>query len=95
MKKLIIPFVSLLGNAIFYGSWFYSYKSYDSHQERVEAFVGNLPVGVSINAISILLIILTILSFVFIAKVNGSNWLQLTFIFVQVFFLSLLTWQLF
>jgi hypothetical protein len=94
MKKLVIPVLSLIGNVIFYGSWFNSYKSYDSHQERVKAFVENLPAGVSVNAISILLIILTILSFVFIAKLYIPKWLQLTLIFVQVFFLSLLTWQL-
>jgi hypothetical protein len=94
MKKLLVPFISLFGNAIFYGSWFYSYKSYDSHQERVKAFVENLPAGVSVNAISIVLIILTILSFVFIAKLYIPKWLQLTLIFIQVSFLSLLTWQL-
>lgn len=94
MKKLIIPAISIAANIIFFGSWIHSYNSYNTPQERVDAFSKTIPEGISMGLLAILLVSLIVLSFVFILNVPIKKWIQRVFVFVQSLFLSLLTWQL-
>ena|GEM_PF-5757553 len=94
MKKLLIPVISLIANAYFILVWMYVYNVLDTHQERVNAFLRYIPKCFSVGSLSILLILLTMISVIIIAKGNLKSWIKALLFFVQGLFTCFLLWQL-
>lgn len=94
MKKLLIPLISVMGNAYFVLVWVYVYNAFEIQNERVSVFLRFIPRGFPIGLLYILLISLSIISAVIIANGHLQPRIKALFIFVQGLFTCLFFWQL-
>lgn len=94
MKKWFIPFISLIANTYFVLVWILVFNSFETHQERVKDFLRFIPRDFSIGFLTTLLILLSIISIVLIARDRLKPWLKVVFVLIQGVFTCLLLWQL-
>lgn len=93
MKKLLIPLISVIANTYFVLAWAYSYKAFETHGERVSAFREYIP-GISTGFLPFLLILLSVISIVLIARDHLKFRIKAMFLLTQGLFTCLLLWQL-
>lgn len=93
MKKLLIPLISVILNACYVLGWVYVYNTFETHHERVNAFLRYIPKGLSNGFWSTFLIFLSIISVFILAKSELKSWIKMLLLWVQGGFTCLLVWQ--
>lgn len=91
LKYLTI--LSIILNVYYMSAWIYVYNSYNLQELRVKNFIAFFP-SMSLSALNIFLIILTITSIVFLLKHKAFNKILIGLcIVIQFVFLFFYIWQ--
>jgi hypothetical protein len=96
MRQLtkFIPYLSVLLNVYFLGSWIYVFNKFALQSQKTNYFIQNFLFGLPVSGVSIFLIFFSIFSLVilFIYKLDYEL-LRIILIVVQFIFLMIHLWQ--
>lgn len=96
MKQITkyIPYLSVLFNFYFLGSWIYAFNKFDVQSKRTDYFIENFLFGLPVSGVNMALIFFSIfsLAMLFIYKLDHEL-LKIILIIIQLVFFLIYLWQ--